>query len=292
MQDPHGRRPFLLAKGRGSNVYFRQAKALIVHALVEETMSDELSDPGQEYEKTRKNIETLERLLALTAEPKRRAYIDSQLVKLRRFRDRLAASFDLGADAGDATAAEKRPKSERALPFLARIGSRFEDDGVVKASKDPEIRNLAIYLLFFEQEYLPLFDKKRLDLDHMSSLELDSFYNTFNQVKRRMEIFCNETEAIYDEKEAPRLLQRLKAKQILLVEVHKFFKRIRTFTSEMNEDIEGERRRCFNGDATLSLNSAAQKLELTGITVEVALARISHYAGEVIGYLDIPDFQR
>lgn len=257
-------------------------------------MSDELSDPTQEYEKTKKNIETLERLLAITAEPKRRSYIDSQLAKLRSFRDRLVSSFDLGseADAGDPSAAEKKAQSERPLPFLARIGSRFEEVEMVKASKDPEIRNLANYLLFFEEEYLPLFDKKRLDLDHMSSLELDSFYNVFNQAKRRMEIFCNETEAIYDEKEAPRLLQRLKAKQTLLVEVHKLFKRVRTFTLEMIKDIEGEQRRCFNGDATLTLNSSVNKLELTGITVKVALSRISHYAGEIIGYLDIPDFQR
>jgi len=259
-------------------------------------MSDELSDPTQEYGKTKKNIETLERLLAITADPKRRTYIDSQLSKLRQFRDRLEASFDLGPEAGtgsgDASSAEKKAKSERPLPFLARIGSRFEDDEMVSATKDPEIRNLANYLLFFEQEYLPLFDKKRLDLDHMSSLELDSFYNAFNQAKRRMEIFCNETEAIYDEKEGSKLLQRLKSKQSLLVEVHKFFKRIRTFSSEMVEDIEGERRRCFNGDATLSLNSAASRLELAGITVTVALSRISHYAAEVIGYLDIPDFQK
>ncbi len=259
-------------------------------------MSEDLGDPREEYKKTRKNMETLERLLALTAEPKRRSYIDAQLSKLRRMRDHLEAAFDLGglreASDNEAASAQKQARSERPLPFLARIGDRFAESAIVEGSKDPEIKNLANYLLFFEEEYLPLFDKKHLDLDHMSSLELDAFYNAFNQAKRRMDIFCNETEAIYDEKEGPKLLQRLKAKQTVLVEVHKFFKRIRTFTDEMLKDIEGERRRCFNGDAILSLNSQAKKLELTGTTVTVALARIAHYAAEVIGYVDIPDFQR
>lgn len=258
-------------------------------------MTDDLSDPQEEFRKAEKNIETLERLLAVTPEPKRRRYLDSELAKLRTFRDRLAASFDLesGGSEGGKEEGKAAKRSERSLPFLSRIGSRYDDNEVVAAAKDPEIQKLALYLIFFEEQYLPLFDKKRLDLDHMSSIELDGFYNAFNQAKRRMEIFCNETEAIYDEREGSKLLQRLKSKQILVVEIHKFFKRIRTFTEEMLEDINGEEpRHCFNGGETLSLDSPARRLELTGVTVKVALTRISHYAAEVIGYLDIPDFQR
>ncbi len=253
-------------------------------------MSDDVSDPQEEYAKTVKSLETLRRLLEITTDPKRKVYLEAQISRLTLYRERLEGVVEVepAAPSADAPAAPKR-----VLTFLSKISKRYERYDIVVASKDKEIQSVVTYMLFFEDEYLALFDKKRLDLDHMSLQELDGFYNLFNQAKRRMEIFCNETESLYDEAEGGgKLLKKLKAKQNLLVEVFRFFKRIERFTGEMIEDIDTTGRRCFNGAGVLAMSATGRRPALNGLTVRTALAQVNSYAREVIDFLDIPDFQR
>lgn len=259
-------------------------------------MADDLSDPKEEYLRTTKSIETLSRLVQLTSETRRKRYLQAEIDRLVDYRDQLAESFEL--DVQDIEL-ERDSANERAVedegatqfPILHAIRTPYAEKADERGVKDPEVRNIIIYTLFFEEEYFPIFDKKKLDLDHLTGIELESFFNLFNQLKRRLEIFATETEVIYEERGA-KTLKKLKAKQVLLVEVYKFYKRIRAFCGQLLVDIAGPQKLCFNGTAEMEFTPHEQHLMLVGLTVKEALERLSAFCSEVIDYLDIPSFNQ
>lgn len=259
-------------------------------------MNDEVSDPKEEYLRTTKSIETLSRLVQLTSETKRKRYLQDEIDRLTSYRAQLLESFDI--DTNEIELEETLALEDSLVedggeqyPVLLSIRERFAESAKEHGVKDPEIRNVLIYTLFFEEEYFPILDKKRLDLDHLTGLELESFFNLFNELKRRLEIFSSETEVIYEEQGA-KTLKKLKAKQVLLVEVYKFFKRVRGFCTELIADIEGPEKLCFNGNAPLRFTPHEMHFALSGSTVKEGLQTIRAMCEEVIDYLDIPSFKQ
>lgn len=259
-------------------------------------MNDEVSDPKEEYLRTTKSIETLSRLVQLTSETKRKKYLQDEIERLTSYREQLLESFDI--DTNEIELEETLALEDSIVedggeqyPVLLSIRERFAERARESGVKDPEIRNVLIYTLFFEEEYFPILDKKKLDLDHLTGLELETFFNLFNELKRRLEIFSSETEVIYEEQGA-KTLKKLKAKQVLLVEVYKFFKRVRSFCTELIADIEGPEKLCFNGNASLRFTPHEMHLALSGSTVKEGLQTIRAMCEEVIDYLDIPSFKQ
>jgi len=249
-------------------------------------MSDDLSDPKEEYLRTTKSIETLSRLVQLTSETKRKRYLQDEIERLTAYREQLAESFELDTEEIEqedvkANGAISEDDEASQYPMLHSIRARYAERAGEQELKDPEIRNVIIYALFFEEEYLPVLDKKKLDLDRVSGLEMESFFNLFNAMKRRLEIFTSETELIYEERGA-KTLKKIKAKQVLLVEVYKFFKRIRTFCEELVDDIDGPQNLCFNGNTEMRFAGYENDLTLVGLTVREVLERIAAFCHEVI----------
>lgn len=259
-------------------------------------MSDDLSDPKEEYLRTTKSIETLSRLVELTSEARRRRFLQAEITRLVNYRDQLAESFELDIEDIER---ERDSENERAVrdeganhyPILHSIRDRYSEHADHLGAKDAEVRNITVYTLFFEDEYFPILDKRKIDIDHLSGLDLEAFFNLFNQLKRRLEIFSTETEVIYEERGA-KTLKKIKAKQVLLVEVYKFFKRVRAFCLEMLEDIDGPQKLCFNGDSEIYFTPHEQHLLLVGMTVKEAIVQIADFCSEVIEYLDIPSFNQ
>lgn len=259
-------------------------------------MSDDISDPREEYLRTTNSIETLSRLAQLTSEAKRRRYLQDEIDRLTVYREQLAESFELDieeieqqkAQAGDPSQGEEAADQ---YPILYSIRNRYTVRAGERELKDPEIRNVIIYVRFFEEEYLPVLDKKKINLDRVSILEMESFFNLFNGLQRRLEIFTSETGVVYEQR-GLKALQKIKAKQVLLVEVYKFFKRIRGFCEELLTDIDGPQTLCFNGDTPMWFASYESDLTLVGSTVRETLEKIAAFCHEVIEYLDIPSFKQ
>ncbi len=258
-------------------------------------MSDDLSDPREEYERATKSLSTLKAMLRAAGEGKQRRYLEKEIERLTQFRDRLEASFELDPVEGNAAESKASTASPKetgpAYPILESIRSRFKEYPQIVKSSDPEMRDVASYLFFFEEEYLPLFDKRKLDLDHVNGMELDAFYEPFAQIKRRIDIFTTETEAIYDEK-GPKTLKKLKAKQGLLVEIYSFFHKLDAFSLRLIEDIEGDQHHCFNGNSKVHFGPHEQRLTLVGKTVRASLLAVDVFARELMEYLDIPSFKK
>lgn len=259
-------------------------------------MNEEVSDPKEEYLRTTKSIETLSRLVQLTSETKRKRYLQDEIERLTSYREQLLESFQL--DTNEIELEETLAYEDSVVedggsqyPILFSIRDRFASVADEQGVRDPEIRNVIIYSLFFEEQYFPILDKKKIDLDHLTGLELESFFNLFNELKRRLEIFTSETEVIYEERGA-KTLKKIKAKQILLVEVYKFFKRVRSFCNELLIDIAGPEKLCFNGNTKMRFTPHEMALSLSGSTVKEALETIRGLCEEVIDYLDIPSFKQ
>jgi hypothetical protein len=258
-------------------------------------MNDDVSDPKEEYLRTTKSIETLSRLVQLTNEAKRKRYLQDEIERLTNYREQLLESFELDTDEIEIEETLSHEDSVmedggKHYPILFSLRDRFADRADEQGVKDPEIRNVIIYTLFFEEEYFPILDKKKLDLDHLTSLELESFFNLFNELKRHLEIFSSETEVIYQGQGAT--LKKIKAKQVLLVEVYKFFKRVRSFCNELLADIAGPQKICYNGNSRMRFSPHEMALSLSGSTVKQALETIRAFCEEVIDYLDIPSFKQ
>jgi len=259
-------------------------------------MSDDISDPKEEYLRTTKSIETLSRLVQLSNETKRKRYLQDEIERLTDYRERLAESFELDTReieleksiAEEENASKKKPEE---YPVLNSIRPRYMPKIQDRRIRDGEIRNVTIYTIFFEDEYFPILAKKKLDLDHLTGLELETFFNLFNELNRRLEIFSSETEVIYEE-QGVKQLKKLKAKQVILVEVYKFFKRVRDFCEELLSDIDGPEKLCFNGHAKIRFTPHEMHLQLSGSTVKQGLQQISAFCREVIDYLDIPSFKQ
>lgn len=258
-------------------------------------MNDDLSDPRQEYERATKSLSTLRAMLKAAGEGKQKRYLEKEIDRLTLFREQLVASFEMDPVEGEgsqADAAAAQPKQTGpAYPILESIRERFKDYPQVAKSSDPEMRDVASYLFFFEEEYLPLYDKRKLDLDHVNGMELDTFYEPFAQIKRRIEIFTTETEAIYVEK-GPKTLKRLKTKQGLLVEIFSFFHKLDKFSLSLIADIEGDQAHCFNGNTKVHFGPHEQRLTLVGKTVRASLLAVDAFAREIMDYLDIPTFKK
>ena len=259
-------------------------------------MSDDVSDPKEEYLRTTKSIETLSRLIQLSSEAKRRRYLQQEIERLTAYREQLAESFELDIQEielektiADEESAESESPDEH--PILSSIRERYAQRARDMRVRDAEIRNVIIYTFFFEDEYFPILDKKKINLDHLTGLELEAFFNLFNELHRRLEIFATETEVIYDERGA-KTLKKLKAKQILLVEVYKFYKRVREFCDALLVDIAGPEKLCFNGNMKIPFTPHEMTLTLSGSTVKRALEQIRAFCHEVIDYLDIPSFKQ
>ena len=257
-------------------------------------MSDDVSDPREELDRAVKSISTLSAMLKVTVETKQRRYLEKEIERLQLFREQLLSSFELSPDDDPEGAAQKPSSPVEAgprFPTLESIGDRFKGYPELTKAKDPEMRKIAAYLLFFEIEYLPLYDKKKLDLDHLNGLELETFYDLFIQIKRRLEIFTTETEVIYEEK-GLKQLKRLKAKQTLLTEIFKFFRKIDDFSLEIIADIEGDQVHCFNGNSKVRFGQFEQSLQLFGKSVRASLLTVHAFTEEIMSFIDLPSFKR
>lgn len=257
-------------------------------------MSDDLSDPRDEYEKTKKSIERLSTLARMTDSSERKAEIDREIDRLETYRERLEESFDFTAE-DEAVKAEPGGVDGAGeasnYPVLESFRARYTNREELKWTKNPEIKDIGSYALFFEDEYLRLFDKRMLDLDHLSSRELETVYNLFGSLKRRIEIYARETEGIYEAQGAD-TLKKIKAKQVLFLEVFKFFKRIDGFTVELISDIEGQHHLCFNGNEKITFGPHERNRALSGKTVYAGLLAVHEFSRELMRYLDIPNFKK
>ena len=191
---------------------------------------------------------------------------------------------------------EQEDQDEEELPILSSIRSRYQQLSDKYRDQVREIRDLLIYMHYFEDEYLGLFHERKLRLDVKFSVERDGFYNQFNQLHRRALAYCDESNRIqggnYTKSYEDDILRRMvEMRHGVYIEADRFFRQVQRFSADLLKDIRGEQILCQNADDPLEYSPLDREKELRDLTVGEGIARLNEISREIVDFLDVPDFQ-
>ncbi len=190
--------------------------------------------------------------------------------------------------------AEEEPGEE--LPILSRIRSKYQRLTELRRSQVREIRDLLVYMQYFEDEFLGLFHERKLRLDVKFSVERDGFYNQFNQLHRRALTYCDESDRIqggnYTKSYEDDILRRMvEMRHGVYIEADRFFRQVLRFASDLLDDMHGEQILCQNSDDPLEYSAIDREQELRDLSVGEGIERLHEISREIVDFLDVPDFQ-
>jgi hypothetical protein len=249
-------------------------------------MEESIQNPIQELKQINKAIKQYEVVLKTTTNQVQKQRVKKELVKLRNYRDKLQHVYSI-IDEPEETVNEDEFK---AFPFLNQILAFTEE----KYIADSEINNIYHILSSFENEFLPVLTERKIKLDFKYSLERDSFYNLYLELRKRVNDFEEQLHIIENGKYAEGTLleiknRLLKKRRVLLIETDRFFRKIKKFSDELIKDIEKNGPECLNKDDTLNFEFIEGKRYLEGYSVGQAIQLLNTFAKEVIMYLNLPE---
>ncbi len=254
-------------------------------------MEDYRDDSGSRRKQVRRNIETLQGKLKTTRNPFQQSSIAGELGKLEQEQMQLDSLFD---EEAAPEAAEEAPQEQ--FPLLNRIYQ--EHPNLLKKAQhlERDIRAAILYMDYFEREFLGMFTSRRMRLDVKYSVERDSFYDLLHQVSRSLKNYRTEADRIASgsytkQYEADILKRKVEMRHAVLVEIDRFFRKLRRFAKELIADIDGDGLLCQNPEAELGYSRLDEERLLKGRTVEDGIRTLLEYATEAVEYLDIPEFQ-
>lgn len=191
---------------------------------------------------------------------------------------------------------EEEEEEAGELPILASIRERYRKVSEEYRDQVREIRDLLIYMTYFEDEFLGLFHERKLRLDVKFSVERDGFYNQFNQLNRRALTYCDESNRIqggnYTKSYEDDILRRMvEMRHGVYIEADRFFRQVMRFSEDLLKDIRGEQILCQNPDDPLEYSTLDREKELRNLTVGEGIARLNEVCREIVSFLDVPDFQ-
>ena len=255
-------------------------------------MAQEIDNPEEELAKVTEAIKKYEVIIKSTSDKEQQHRVRSKLRTLKNFREKLLQGFEINEEEIEPPGTSENQEKEEGK-FLRPLLKKCRDEKIA----DEEIQYLSLYFDFFVREFLTLFSGRKLKLDFQHSIERDSFYHRFQDIRRRINDFIHELnrihEGIHRRVEQIDMRKRsMKMKRVLTMEANRLFKSVASFSRTLLDDLEDEGLICLNGDESIIFDQIEGKMYLKGKTVLEALEVIHEYCVEVLSFLNVPEFDK
>jgi hypothetical protein len=254
--------------------------------------------PEEELKRLNLLIRQFEAVFKSTRDPLQRDRVTKELRKLKTYKEKLEYFHEI-----DPTKVEEPQQVDEleSFPHLKeamRLNAR-EDSALGETSEqdyqDREVYHLARYLALFETEFLALLSETRLKLDFKHSLERDSFYHRFENLRRLLLDIREDASRMEDylghKHEEDMRLRGFKKMRNTIMEADKFFRDLARFTGGLTEDIAASGSICLNATDSLRFEKIHGRRLLDGLTVSEALSLLHEVAIEVVTYLSVPQIE-
>lgn len=254
--------------------------------------------PEEELKSLNRAIRQFESVFKSTKDPSQRARVTEELKKLKTYRDKLQTFHEFDDSVMEEQAAVDEWEGLTYLKtILERIGKKSKEkkESYDDVFDDRELYYLHLYLNFFEEDFLTILSETKLKLDFKHSLERDSFYHRFENLRRLFENVHEDssTVGLYtgQQHEEDMRKRSFKKKRNVIVEADKFLRSIIRFSSTLVTDIEAGGLICLNADDTLHFDRIEGKRFFEGRKVHEALVELQAFAKEVIEFLNVPQIE-
>jgi hypothetical protein len=254
--------------------------------------------PEEELQGLNRTIRQFESVFKSTKDPSQRARVTKELNKLKTYREKLQSFHEFDP------AAFEEPVSVDEWEGLTYLKTILERAGKKSKNKkesyddsfdDRELYYLFLYLNFFEEDFLAILSETKLKLDFKHSLERDSFYHRFENLRRLFDNVHEDSSTVdlySGQKHEEDMRKRsFKKKRNVIVEADKFMRSVARFSGVLVTDIEAGGLICLNADDTLRFDRLEGKRFFEGERVHEALKELKNFALEVIDFLNVPQIE-
>jgi hypothetical protein len=254
--------------------------------------------PEEELKTLNRTIRQFESVYKSTKDPSQRARVTKELKKLKTYRDKLQSFHEFDTNAFEDTVSVDEWEGLTYLrTILERAGKKSQNKNASYDDSfgDRELYYLYLYLNFFEEDFLTILSETKLKLDFKHSLERDSFYHRFENLRRLFDS-VNEDSSTVDlysgQKHEEDMRKRsFKKKRNVIVEADKFMRSVARFTGALVMDIEAGGLICLNAEETLQFDKLEGKRFFEGKRVHDALKELKQFAREVVDFLNVPQIE-
>jgi hypothetical protein len=254
--------------------------------------------PEEELQTLNKTIRQFEAVYKSTKDASQRARVTKELNKLKTYRDKLQTFHEFDSDAFEEPVSVDEWEGLNYLKtILERTGTKNKNkkESYDDSFDDRELKYLFLYLNFFEEEFLTILSETKLKLDFKHSLERDSFYHRFENLRRLFDNVHEDSSTVdlySGQKHEEDMRKRsFKKKRNVIVEADKFMRSVVRFSAGLVTDIEAGGLICLNADDTLRFDRLEGKRFFEGRKVREALKELRSYAREVIDFLNVPQIE-
>jgi hypothetical protein len=254
--------------------------------------------PAEELRRLNRLIRQFEAVFKSTRDAQQRERVTRELRQLRTYKEKLESFHEF--DPRELEEPEEQDELEE-QPYLKKtMAAGGEKDSPVSRVhaedyQDREVYQLALYLAYFESEFLALLSETRLKLDFKHSLERDSFYHRFENLRRLLEDLREDTSRMEDflgqKHEEEMRMRSFKKSRNLIMEADKFFRNMQSFAGGLSEDIASAGSICLNPRDLLRFDRLQSGRLLEGLSVEKALAALAEFSFEVARFLNVPQIE-
>jgi hypothetical protein len=254
--------------------------------------------PAEELQRLNRLIRQFESVFKSTRDPLQRERVTRELRQLKTYKEKLESFHEFDPreleEPGEQDELEELPYLKKAV---AAGGEKDSPASRIHAEdyQDREVYQLALYLAYFESEFLALLSETRLKLDFKHSLERDSFYHRFENLRRLLEDLREDASRIEDflgqKHEEEMRMRSFKKSRNLIMESDKFFRNLQRFSGGLCEDIGASGSICLNPRDLLRFDRMQGGRQLEGLSVEKALARLAEFSSEVARFLNVPQIE-
>jgi len=262
--------------------------------------------PEEEVKRLNKLIRQYETVYRTTPDGAQKGRAERQLKELREYREKILAvnviqeqdlrEEDVGADPLAAAPLLRAIAARNAEMPPAEAVPPFAETDAAPTAIQLEMFHLALYLRFFEREYLPFLTEKQLKLDFKYSMDRDAFYNGVQALVRKMAEYRSENRRLLDgqvsrEMELEVRKRTVKLTRLVQADAARFFRAVMRFCRDLEDDAHGDMVKCLNCNGVIKFEEIEGKRVLQGRTVGGALTELRQFAMEAIAYLNIPEIE-
>jgi hypothetical protein len=254
--------------------------------------------PAEELRRLNRLIRQFESVFKSTHDPLQRDRVTRELRQLKTYKEKLESFHEFDPreleEPSEQDELGEQPYLKKAM---AAGGEKDSPASRVHAEDylDREVYQLALYLAFFESEFLALLSETRLKLDFKHSLERDSFYHRFENLRRLLEDLREDASRMDDylgqKHEEEMRMRGFKKSRNLIMESDKFFRNLQRFAGGLAEDIGASGSICLNPRDLLRFERPRGRRHLEGLSVAQALAGLAEFSSEVSRFLNVPQIE-
>jgi len=263
--------------------------------------------PEEEVRGLNKLIRQYETVYRTTSDPDQRVRAQRQLKDLKSYRQKiltvhvineqdLVEKDENGIDALESAPLLREllaknstgPRAEAVLPFTA---------GEAEPTRvQLEMFHLALYVRYYEKEFLPFLTEKQLKLDFGLSFDRDRFYGSFQAIQSKIAAYRDENKRLQEGMVGRDMALEVRKRTSMLTrliqaEAARFFRAIGRFCGKLIEDAHGDMVKCLNCNGVISFDRIEGARVLQGRTVGGALGDLQSFAAEAVAYLNIPEIE-